>query len=389
MAYAITSAYKQIKSLKKSIRIVQGGTSAGKTIAILMYLIDYATRYEGKLITIASINHPHLRRGAMRDIINIFTDNNYWNYYKIVHNKSESTFTFFNGSVIEFVALDEGKARGSRRDVLFVNEANLIAFDVFDQLDVRTRDFSIIDYNPTAEFWAHTELVAKRDDVDFIILTYKHNEALEEKMVQKIESRKGNANWWRVYGEGQIGELEGLVYKGWKPIEKIPEEAELLGYGLDFGFTNDPTAIIAVYKYGDGYILDEVCYRTGMFNKDIFAAINENNLTRTLGVGDSSSPKDIAEILNMGANIKGANKTPPKNSKQSYNQWAVSKIQELKISYTSSSTNLQREYLGYLWATDRTGKSLNVPEDGNDHALDAVKYKLISLIDKKEAVILW
>lgn len=252
MAYAITTTYNKIKALKKRIRVIQGGTSAGKTIAILLLLIDYATRNPNKLITVASVNHPHLRRGALRDFKNILTDNNYWDYYEINYNKSESTFTFFNGSMIEFVALDEGKARGSRRDVLFLNEANLVSHEVFDQLEVRTRDFSLLDYNPTAEFWAHTEVITK-DNADFIICTYKDNEALEDSIVQSIESRKENKNWWRVYGEGQIGELEGLVYSGWQAIDNIPETAELLGYGLDFGFTNDPTAIVKVYKYDNGF----------------------------------------------------------------------------------------------------------------------------------------
>lgn len=378
MAYAITSTYKRIKALKQRIRVIQGGTSAGKTIAILLLLIDYATRNDNKLITIASINHPHLRRGAMRDLKNILTENNYWNYYQIKENKAESTFTFFNGSMIEFVALDEGKARGSRRDVLFLNEANLVSGEIFDQLEVRTKDFSIIDYNPTSEFWAHTDYV-NTDGVDFIICTYKDNEALDPNIVKSIERRKINKNWWRVYGEGQIGELEGLVYTGWNAIDAVPDGAELLGYGLDFGFTNDPTAGVKVYKYEDGYILDEFLYRQGLFNKDIAEVIKDNGLALTLGVGDSSAPKDIAELEEMGCKIKGASKQSG-DSKQSYNQWAISKIQEAKISYTKSSTNLQREYLGYMWATNRAGKSLNIPEDGNDHLLDGAKYKLIDVI---------
>lgn len=378
MAYAITTAYKKIKTLESRIRIVQGGTSAGKTIATLLLLIDYATRNDNKLITVASINHPHLRRGALRDLKNILTENNYWDYYQIKENKAESTFTFFNGSMIEFVALDEGKARGSRRDVLFLNEANLVSGEVFDQLEVRTKDFSIIDYNPTAEFWAHTDYVGT-EGVDFVICTYKDNEALDPNIVKSIERRKSNKNWWRVYGEGQIGELQGLVYNDWTAIDGIPDEAELLGYGLDFGFTNDPTAGVKVYKYGEGYILDEFLYRQGLFNSDIAGVIKDNNLENELGIADSSAPKDIAEIGELGCTIKGAMKQSG-DSKQSYNQWAIAKIQEVEISYTKSSTNLQREYLGYMWATNRAGKSLNVPEDGSDHLLDAMKYKMIAVL---------
>lgn len=381
MSYGITTTYKKIDKLKKRIRVVQGGTSAGKTIAIELLLINYATKFPNKLITIASVNYPHLRRGAERDFKNILTDNNYWEYYEINNNKSEHTYTFFNGSVIEFVALDEGKARGARRDVLFVNEANLITHEIFDQLEVRTNDFAIVDYNPTSEFWVHTELIGK-EDIDFIICTYKDNEALNENIVKSIERRKDNKNWWRVYGEGQIGELEGLVYSGWKQLNSIPETAELIGYGLDFGFTNDPTAIVGVYKHDRGYLLDEVEYKTGLFNKDIYEVLKEAELLNVLGVADSSNPKDIAELSRLGASIKGALKQSG-DSKQNYRQWATSKIQEMEIYYTSSSTNLRREYLGYMWETDRSGKSLNVPQDGNDHALDAAKYKLIDSITPK------
>lgn len=382
MAYGKTTAYHKIKALKKPVRVIQGGTSAGKTIAILLLLLEYATKHPNKIITIASINMPHFKRGALRDFRSILTANHYWQYYRILENKSDSTFTFFNGTVVEFVALDEGKARGSRRDVLFLNEANLVPHDTFDQLEVRTRDFSILDYNPTAEFWAHTELVAKRDDVDFIIATYKDNEALEESIVAKIEARKDNKNWWRVYGEGQIGELEGLVYSGWQMLDAVPESAELMGYGLDFGFTNDPTALVAVYKHADGYLLDERLYRTGMFNKDIASFIQEEELHNVIGIADSAAPKDIAELNDLGCKVRGAIKTSG-DTKQSYRQWSVNKVIELKIYYTKASTNLQREYLGYMWQTDRAGKSLNVPQDGNDHLLDAARYKLIDIIDFK------
>lgn len=382
MAYGITTAYKKLDKMNSRVRICQGGTSAGKTIAILLWLINYATKNEGKLITIAAVSYPHLRRGALRDFKNILTENNYWDYYGIVQNKAESTFTFYNGTTIEFVALDEGTARGARRDVLFINECNLIAHGIYDQLEVRTRELIILDYNPTTEFWVHTDVIPTVEH-DFDVFTYKDNESLEDSIIKSIESRKKNKNWWKVYGLGQIGELEGLVYSGWQVLTDVPKEAELMGYGLDFGFTNDPTAIIKVYKHNDGFILDEICYKTGMFNKDIAEVIKANNLENILGVGDSAEPKSIAELQSMGISIKGAVKKNTDDSNTSYRTWAVNKIQEMNISYTSRSVNLQTEYLGYMWETNRLGKTLNVPQDGNDHALDAVKYKLIDMIVPK------
>ena len=159
MSYGKTSAYHEIQKLSKRIRVIQGSSSAGKTVAILLLLIDYATRNPNKLISVAGVNMPHLKRGAKRDLKNILTDNNYWDYYKIVENRAESTFTFFNDTVIEFLALDEGKARGARRDVLFVNEANLIDYETFNQLEIRTKESIYVDYNPTSEFLAQNSLV--------------------------------------------------------------------------------------------------------------------------------------------------------------------------------------------------------------------------------------
>lgn len=379
MAYGRTTAYYKLKELKGRVVVAQGGTSASKTISIMELLLEYATSHNNKLITVASVNLPHLKRGAIRDLRNILTENQLWGYYQVDWNKTGHTFTFSTGSVIEFVALDEGKARGSRRDVLFVNEANLISYEVFDQLEVRTKEKIYVDYNPTYEFWAHTELIGK-DGVDFIILTYKDNEALDTAIIDSIERRKTNENWWRVYGLGQTGKLEGLVYN-WSQAP-LPDYAELLGYGLDFGYTNDPTAVVAVYRADNSYYLHEICYKTGLFNKDIAQILLDNQLQNVLGVGDSSEPKSIAEIASAGVKIIGATKTSQDKTK-SYNQWAISKIQEMNIKYTPESTNLHKEVMSYMWKTDKTGKSLNIPEDGNDHLLDAAKYRLIELLAPK------
>lgn len=169
-----------------------------------------------------------------------------------------------------------------------------------------------------------------------------------------------------------------MVYSGWEQVE-IPKHAELIGYGLDFGYTNDPTTIIAVYKADGAYILDEVCYRTGLFNSDIAQIIIQNNLQNVLGVGDSSEPKSIAEIAKEGIKIIGATKTSQDKTK-TYNQWAISKIQEMTIKYTTRSANIQKEFLSYMWKTDKTGKNLNIPNDGNDHTLDAAKYRLMETL---------
>ena len=199
MAYGKTKAYYKIKELQKRIRIIQGGTSAGKTIAILLILLEIATK-EKKLITVVAESYPHLSRGALRDFKSIIDEDRgettFREYYSIDENKASHIFTFANGSIIEFIALNEGTARGARRDILFINEANLINYETYQQLEVRTNEQVYLDFNPVNEFWAHTELVAKRD-VDFIKLNYKDNNALSDNIVQSIESRKGdgNNNW--------------------------------------------------------------------------------------------------------------------------------------------------------------------------------------------------
>ena len=375
-----TTNLKKHRAVTKRIRVSQGGTSSSKTISILWLLLDYAVSNPNKLISICGVNHPHLKRGALRDLKNILAGHNFYEYYGIKHNKADSTFTFWNGTVIEFIALNELTARGGRRDVLYINECNLIAFETYEQLEVRTKEFIWLDYNPSSEFWVHEHVIGG-DDVDFLQTNYMGNEALDEVLFNSIEKRKHNLNWYKVYGLGELGEVEGLVYSGWECLDSddIPTDAELIGYGLDFGFTNSPTAIVAVYRYEDGFILDEVCYETGLFNSKIASIIKNAGIDGVLGIADSASPKDIAELQELGITIKGVTKTSH-DKNMTWKRWLVEKVGEMKISYTPRSINLRKEYLSYMWATDRTGKKLNVPIDFNDHLMDAAGYRLVENI---------
>jgi phage terminase large subunit len=267
--YAETTATHKVKALTKRIRIVQGGTSASKTISTLLFLIAKAQSDKRPTTTsIVSESFPHLKRGAIRDFLNIMQEHKYFKDH--LWNKTDSTYTFETGSKIEFFSVDQpGKVRGPRRDRLFCNEADRINYETFDQLEVRTKEFVMLDYNPTAEFWAQTELVAKRTDVEFIILTYKDNEALDASIVAAIEQRQNNKSWWRVYGLGLLGEVEGRIYKGWTQIDEVPQEAKLLRRWLDYGYSNDPTASGDVYKWNDAYVLDEQIYQKGLHNRQI------------------------------------------------------------------------------------------------------------------------
>jgi phage terminase large subunit len=371
MPYSITTATRKVASLKKKIRAVQGGTSASKTISILLILINMAQSDEKKTLTsVVSESVPHLKRGAMRDFKNIMLEHNYWK--DALWNATDNIYTFETGSQIEFFSTDNGdKLRGARRDRLFMNEANNITLDAFDQLEVRTKDFVFLDWNPTNEFWFYDEIKGKRDDVDFLILTYKDNEALPEEIIKSIEARKDRKGWWQVYGEGQLGEVEGKIYKDWQIIDEIPHEARLERYGLDYGYSNDPSALVAIYRYNGGYIWDEITYQKGLSNKQIADILN--NQPEALVVADSAEPKSNDELRLYGINI-----LPAQKGQGSVNQ-GIQIVQGQRISVTKRSINIIKEYRNYLWSSDKLGKVLNVPESGWDHAMDAGRYAMETL----------
>lgn len=377
--YQATTATKKLLQLNRRIRGVAGGTSAGKTIAILQILIDYAQSHEGELISVVSESFPHLRRGAMRDFLNIMQEHNY--FKDDLWSKTEFTYTFETGSRIEFFSADQpSKVRGPRRDVLFINEANNVPYEAFDQLRIRTKKVIWLDWNPVAEFWWYSE-VAPHYEHDFVTLTYKDNEALDASIVADIEAHKHNKSWWTVYGLGQLGEVEGRIYTGWNIIDEVPHEATLVRRGLDFGYSNDPTSIVDVYSYNGGYILSERCYQIGMRNSDIAALLKNLEQPQTLVMADSSEPKSIDEIRLHGVNMLGVDKkgVPGKG----YLRYSIEHVQEQRISVTKRSTNLIREYRNYLWMSDKDGKLLNEPTPGNDHALDAARYAFDGLRPKK------
>ena len=376
MKFKNTTAAKKVFSLKKRIRAVCGGTSASKTISILIWLIDYAQSHKSKNIWVVSESMPHLKGGAIEDFKNIMQGQGYWAESR--WHGTDYVYTFETGSTIKFTSVDTyGKAHGPRRDVLFLNECNNLAYNIVDQLITRTREVVWIDWNPTSEFWFYEKMLGKRDDIDFITLTYKDNEALDQNTIQEIESHKDNKNWWRVYGEGKIGEVEGRIYTGWQIIKDIPFEARLEGYGLDYGYSIDPTAIVAVYYYNGGYILDEILYRKGMSNKQIADVLN--SLPYGLVVADSAEPKSNDEIKSYGVNL-----IPVVKGKDSVKQ-GIQYVQDQKISVTERSVNLIKEYRNYLWKTDKNGQIINEPEGGLDHALDAVRYRLSSMKPQREA----
>src|SRR3990167_6986986 len=366
----IVMATKKLLKLKKKIRAVAGGTGASKTYSIIMILIDFAQSHDNQKIDVVSESYPHLEDGAIRDFKEIMVSQNYW---KDGHwNGTQHTYEFETGSIIKFLSFDKlGKAHGPRRDVLFLNECNYLPFNTIDQLITRTRKIVWMDWNPSADFWFYSEIQPKRKDVDFITLTYLDNEALSESERQEIESRKGNANWWKVYGLGQLGEIEGRIYTGWQIIDEVPFEARLERYGLDFGYTNDPTAVVGIYYYNNGWILDEKVYKKGMSNKDI--ADSFQALPQKLIIADSAEPKSIDELRSYDLNVM-----PTKKGKDSVRN-GIQLIQPQPISVTKRSVNLIKEYRNYLWLIDKNGKIINEPQSFQNHLMDASRYALETL----------
>ena len=354
------------------IRIVQGGTSASKTISILLYLIAMAQTDETPTLTsVVSESFPHLRRGCIRDFLNIMQAHKY--FKDAQWNKSESTYTFETGSKIEFFSADQAaKLRGGRRDRLFLNEANNITFEAFNELEVRTKDFIFIDYNPTTEFWCFTDIEPKRDDWEKIILTYLDNEALDDNIVNSIEQRRTNKAWFQVYGLGLLGEVETRIYKGWQIIDEVPFEARLERFAIDFGYTNDPTAIIALYYYNGGYIIDEIAYQNGLVNKQI-ADIIKAQPKRVMTIADSAEPKSIDEIR-----LEGVTVIPSKKGQGSILQ-GIQFVQGQQISVSKNSTNVIKEYRNYVWITDKDGKIINEPDHLFSHSMDAIRYAINSI----------
>ena len=333
-----------------------------------MWLIfSYSLNNTKKTITICRKTYPALRVSAMRDFIEILR--NYNLYDDKAHNKSSSEYRL-NGNVVEFISLDSPqKVRGRKRDVLFVNEANELNWEDWQQLIFRTVGRIILDYNPSDEFHWIYEKVKTREDADFHITTYKDNGFLEPSIVKEIELlRSTDENYWRVYGLGQIGSSLAIIFK---PIliDSIPENASFVSYGMDFGYTNDPTTLISIFKSDTNLYVKEHIYRTGMTNRDI-----HNELTR-LKVGkrdeifaDSAEPKTIDELYRFGWNIK-----PSTKGRDSINI-GIDMLKRFTINITKDSLNTIKEFRNYKWAEDKNGIILNKPVDAFNHSIDSIRY---------------
>ena len=376
-----TTAINKILSLNRFVKGIQGGTSAGKTFGILPILINIAATNPGTEISVTAESIPHLKRGAMKDFTKIMQSTGRW--FGNRWNASDFKYTFANGSVIEFFSTDsDAKLRGARRDYLYMNEANNQTLNAYNELVARTKKGVYLDWNPTNEFWFHTDLINDRD-VDFLVLTYKDNEACPESAINFINKAKEKAktstywdNWYKVYGLGMVGSLQGTIFE-FNQVDDIPKDAELICYGLDWGFTNDPTAFIEAYRYNGEVYVNELIYQTGLTNTDIINRLNDLKINkRVYIVADSAEPKSIEDLFRGGYNIH-----PAQKGKDSVNS-SIDILKGYKLNVTKRSINLIKELRGYVWDQDKEGNYTNSPIDFNNHAVDALRYVALNKLKR-------
>ena len=366
--------YKHLQKSDKRITIEQGGTRSGKTYNILMWIIfEYTYQHTDKVITICRKTFPSLRASVMRDFMEILRIHDI--YIEELHNKSNHEY-HLNGNLVEFISLDQPqKIRGRKRNLLFINEANELFFEDWQQLVFRTDGKIILDYNPSESFHWIYDKVIPRDDSDFYQTTYKDNKFLDPVIIQEIERLRGtDEDYWRIYGLGERGMSRATIFQF-----QIAEEAkgQVVAYGLDFGFTNDPTALIKVYKDGDNLYLEEKLYHTNLTNQDISQKLTELGMTRYDEIwADSAEPKSIEELHRMGWNVK-----PTAKGADSI-MAGIDILKRHKLHIVKGSPNLTKELQNYKWQEDKNGNLLNRPIDAFNHLVDAMRYATFNRLSR-------
>lgn len=380
MGFEVTTSLKKMLAMKARKKVIQGATSSGKTYGIIPILYDKCLATPRLKVTVVAETLPAVKEGCVDIFKSFMMDEGRWNDEQ--WNATELTYTALNKSKIQFKSFDSvGKAKAAgKRDILFLNEGNHIPYPIADALIIRSQEVWI-DFNADSEFWAHTEIL-QQPNSEFLKLTYLDNEAIPKPTLEDLLYKKSKAeeedkrgqrgywwNWWQVYGLGEIGNLQGVVFNNWSQVDRIPEHAKLLGYGLDYGYRNDPTALIAIYYADNIYYLDELIYQTGLLNQAIHNKMIELGVDRyTPIVGDSAEMKSNDELQTLGWRIQDAKKGADSIV------YGISRMQELDLRVTSRSLNLINEFRKYIWATDRDGNSTNKPIDNYNHAIDAIRY---------------
>lgn len=371
----VNVVFEHLLDSQSKIVVEQGGTRSGKTYNILLYIIfHYCQTNKGKTITICRKTFPALRSSVMRDFFDILKQHNKYN--EDLHNKSNSEYEL-DGNLVEFISVDQPqKIRGRKRDFLFINEANELDIESWQQLAFRTTEKIVIDYNPSDEYhWIYDKVIT-RDDAEFYRTTYKDNKFLDHTIIEEIERlRDTDEQYWQIYGLGQKGFSKSTIFS-YAEINEIPEDAEFISYGTDFGYTNDPTTTVSVYKKDYNLYIKEHIYQTQMTTVDIHNKWKQIGITSEPIYCDSAEPRLIDELKRMGwkarPSIKGAD---------SINA-GIDLLKRFKIHIHKDSHNCIQEFRNYKWQEDKSGKLMNKPVDKNNHTIDATRYATYSVLSK-------
>lgn len=365
--------YQHLLEADTKIVVEQGGTRSGKTYNIILWIIfEYCTKNNNKVITICRKAFPSLRATVMRDFMAILEEHKC--YSEKFHNKSNSEYHLF-GNLVEFISLDQPqKIRGRKRDLLFINEGNELYFEDWQQLVFRTQEKIILDFNPSDEYHWIYDKVLPREDCTFHKTTYLDNPFVEESIIKEIELLKDtDEQYWQIYGLGERAASRSTVFK-YVEVNKIPEDAELIAYGMDFGYTNDPTSFVSVYTRERNLYIKEHLYKTQMTTSDINNFLKNEDLENKPIYADSAEPRLISELRKMGHNI-----LPSIKGKDSINA-GIDLLKRYKINILSTSTNAITEFRNYKWKEDKSGALMNTPEDNWNHIIDSTRYATYSIL---------
>lgn len=368
--------YYDLKSCPSSVRISchVGGTRSGKTYSILQALCElcYLNKNLGLTIDVVRKTFPSLRATVLRDFKDILMDAGW--YDEANHNKSENTYELF-GNTWSFYSVDmPQKIRGRSRSILYCNEVNELSLEDWLQLSFRTRDKIICDFNPSEVFHWLWQKVIPREDCRLYRSTYRDNPHLPQSLIDEIEMlQDSDPEYWRIYGEGQRATNRRAIYMAAK--SEVPPQAKLVGYGLDWGYSQDPTAMVAVHKLDNALYVEELMYEKGLTNDQIAKRIQGMGVGKNPIIADSAEPKSIAELRRYGLNVRPAEKGPDSVRN------GIDLLRRHQLHYTGE--NLEREFHMYRWKTNRNGDILSVPQDENDHLMDAARYCCLNLLMPK------
>lgn len=377
--FECSKLYYDILVCNADVIVLQGGTSSGKTYSTIQTAFSHCISNNNEIYTVVGQDIPNLKVGALRDALNIYEGSDELKNVVKSYNKSERVFEFNSGSTLEFKSYDDPQdAKSGKRHRLFINEANGITFQMYSELALRTSKQVILDFNPNAEFWVHDKLIGTAG-VELFITDHRHNPFLPDKIRSKIEALKEiDIELWRVYARGKTGKIEGLIFRNYERMLTFPlEGSKLISYGLDFGFTNDPTAFIEVRESGGELWIKQHIYEQGLTNQDISERLKILNIEQSAAiVADSAEPKSIEELRRLGWNIEPAQKGSDSIIA------SIDILKRYKLNLVGYCGEFIKELSSYKWQVDRsTNKTINKPVDFNNHLIDALRYVALNKLN--------